>query len=176
MKRLRFIVPLALFAVLVVFLWRGLKLDPREVPSPLVGKPAPGFALARLDDADRTIARDDMLGRVWLLNVWASWCVACRDEHPTLIALSRTASAPIVGLNYKDKRPEGLDWLGRFGDPYATSAFDPVGRVGIDFGVYGVPETFVIDKQGVVRFKHVGPLTPEVVRTKIQPLLEALGG
>jgi len=176
MKRLRFIVPLVLFAVLVVFLWRGLKLDPREVPSPLVGKLAPGFALARLDDASRTIARDDMLGRVWMLNVWASWCVACRDEHPTLVALSRTVAAPIVGLNYKDKRAEGLDWLGRFGDPYTASAFDPQGRVGIDFGVYGVPETFVIDKQGVVRFKHIGPLTPEVVRTKIRPLLEALGG
>jgi cytochrome c biogenesis protein CcmG/thiol:disulfide interchange protein DsbE len=176
MKSLRFILPLAIFAILVGFLWRGLSLDPREVPSPLIDKPAPRFNLARLDDASRTIARDDMLGKVWMLNVWASWCVACREEHPTLVELSRQKLVPIVGLNYKDTRPEGLGWLSQFGNPYDVSAFDQNGRVGIDFGVYGVPETFVIDKKGVIRMKHIGPLTPQVVQTRLVPLLKELTG
>ena len=175
-KSLRFVIPLVIFATLLVFLWRGLSLDPREVPSPLIDKPAPRFALARLDDASRTIARDDMLGKVWMLNVWASWCVACREEHPTLLELSKQRLVPIVGLNYKDTRPEGLGWLGQFGNPYDVSAFDQNGRVGIDFGVYGVPETFVIDKRGVIRLKHIGPLTPQVVKTRIEPLVKELNG
>jgi cytochrome c biogenesis protein CcmG/thiol:disulfide interchange protein DsbE len=174
MKKLVFIVPLVLFGVLVFFLGRGLKLDPRELPSPLIDKPAPAFALTRLDDPARTVKRDDMLGRVWLLNVWASWCVACREEHPALLAFSKTKSVPLVGLNYKDTRPEGLAWLQKLGDPYDMSIFDQNGRVGIDFGVYGVPETFVIDKRGVVRFKHVGPLTPELLKTKLEPILKDL--
>jgi len=174
MKKLVFIVPLVLFGILVFFLGRGLKLDPRELPSPLIDKPAPAFALTRLDDPARTVRRDDMLGRVWLLNVWASWCVACREEHPALLAFSKTKSVPLVGLNYKDTRPEGLAWLQQFGDPYDMSIFDQNGRVGIDFGVYGVPETFVIDKRGVVRFKHVGPLTPELLKTKLEPILKDL--
>jgi len=174
-KRWHLIAPLVLFVLLAAFLWRGLKLDPREVPSPLVDKPAPAFALTRLDDASRTIRRDDMLGKVWMLNVWASWCEACRTEHPTLVSFAKTGTVPIVGLNYKDTRHEGLGWLARFGDPYAMSLFDEKGRVGIDFGVYGVPETFVIDKQGVVRFKLIGPLTPELITTKIRPLLKSLG-
>ena len=176
MKALRFVIPLAIFATLLVFLWRGLSLDPREVPSPLIDKPAPRFALARLDDASRTIARDDMLGKVWMLNVWASWCVACREEHRTLLELSRQRLVPIVGLNYKDTRPEGLGWLNQFGNPYDVSAFDQNGRVGIDFGVYGVPETFLIDKRGVIRLKHIGPLTPDVVKTRIEPLVKELNG
>ena len=176
MKRLRFLVPLALFALLVAFLWRGLALDPREVPSPLIGKPAPGFALTRLDDAGRTMRRDDMLGQVWVLNVWASWCAACRDEHPALLAFARSKAVPLIGLNYKDTRADGLRWLNRFGDPYDASLFDANGRVGIDFGVYGVPETFVIDKQGVVRLKHIGPLTPEIIETRMKPLLKELHG
>jgi len=174
MKRWHLVVPLVLFVLLAAFLWRGLRLDPREVPSPLVDKPAPAFALTRLDDASRTIRRDDMLGKVWMLNVWASWCEACRTEHPALVNFAKSASVPIVGLNYKDTRADGLGWLARFGDPYAMSLFDEKGRVGIDFGVYGVPETFVIDKQGVVRFKLVGPLTPELIETKVRPLLKAL--
>ena len=176
MKGLRFIVPLGIFGLLVFFLWRGLSLDPKLVPSPLIDKPAPRFALSRLDDASRTIARDDMLGKVWMLNVWASWCVACRDEHPVLLQFSRSRVVPIVGLNYKDTRPEGLGWLGQFGNPYDVSAFDRDGRVGIDFGVYGVPETFIIDKRGVIRMKHIGPLTPEIIQTRIQPLVEELNG
>ena len=174
MKGLRFIVPLALFFVLVGFLAVGLKLNPREVPSPLIGKPAPAFALTRLDDEGKTVRREDMLGQVWLLNVWASWCAACRDEHPHLVAFARTKQMPMVGLNYKDTRKDGLGWLARFGDPYDVSLFDNDGRVGIDFGVYGVPETFVIDKQGVIRFKQIGPVTPNVLEKRIVPLLKEL--
>jgi cytochrome c biogenesis protein CcmG, thiol:disulfide interchange protein DsbE len=174
MKGLRFIIPLGLFALLVFFLWRGLRLDPREVPSPLIDKPAPAFTLTRLDDEQRNIRRDDLLGQVWMLNVWASWCVACREEHPTLMAFSRTKTVPVIGLNYKDQRAEGLAWLTQFGNPYDASAFDQTGRVGIDFGVYGVPETFVIDKKGMVRFKHIGPLTPKVLQDRIVPLLKEL--
>jgi cytochrome c biogenesis protein CcmG/thiol:disulfide interchange protein DsbE len=176
MKRLWFVIPLLVLGVLVVFLGVGLKLDPREVPSPLIGKPAPGFALARLDDAAQTIKREDMLGKVWMLNVWASWCVACREEHPLLVEFSRRKLLPVYGLNYKDQRPDGLAWLGQFGNPYDASLFDNDGRVGIDFGVYGVPETFIIDRAGVVRLKHIGPLTPGVIQDKIEPLVRQLNG
>ena len=174
MKSLRFIVPLAIFGLLVFFLFRGLSLDPKEVPSPLIGKPAPQFALTRLDDANTTVKRDDMLGKVWMLNVWASWCVACREEHPLLVEFSKTKALPIIGLNYKDQRPDGMGWLQQFGNPYDLSIFDQNGRVGIDFGVYGVPETFIIDKKGVIRMKHIGPLTPDVIAKRIQPLLKEL--
>ena len=176
MKSLRFLLPLAVFVVLVGFLAVGLKLDPREVPSPLIGKPAPGFALTRLDDANQTIRRENMLGKVWMLNVWASWCAACREEHPHLVAFARTKAVPILGLNYKDTRKDGLGWLVRLGDPYDASLFDADGRVGIDFGVYGVPETFVIDKQGVIRFKQIGPVTPAIIERRIVPLLKELNG
>jgi cytochrome c biogenesis protein CcmG/thiol:disulfide interchange protein DsbE len=174
MKSLKFLIPLALFGVLALFLAAGLKLDPREVPSPLIGKPAPEFKLTRLDDAGVTISRDDMLGKVWMLNVWASWCVACREEHPFLVEFAKRKLVPIYGLNYKDVRADGTAWLGRLGNPYDASLFDGDGRVGIDFGVYGVPETFVIDSKGVIRLKHIGPLTPEVLRERIEPLLKSL--
>ena len=176
MKRLRFAIPLALFGLLVLFLWRGLSLDPRELPSPLIGKPAPRFALTRLDDATTTIRRDDLLGKVWLLNVWASWCAACRDEHPALLRFARTRRVPLIGLNYKDQRADGMAWLARLGNPYDASLFDADGRVGIDFGVYGVPETFVIDQRGIVRFRLVGALTPELIEARIRPLLNELDG
>ncbi len=176
MKSLRFLIPLAVFLILAAFLAKGLKLDPREVPSPLIGKPAPGFALTRLDDAGTTLRREDLLGRVWILNVWASWCGACRDEHPLLVEFSRRKIVPVYGLNYKDARGDGMAWLARFGNPYEASLFDQDGRVGIDYGVYGVPETFIIDKQGTVRMKHIGPLTPEVIQTRIEPLLKELNG
>ena len=174
MKRLGFLVPLGAFAALAVVLAIGLKRDPREVPSPLIGKPAPAFALTRLDDADKTIALADLRGKVWMLNVWASWCVACRDEHPLLVDFSKQGLLPIYGLNYKDQRGDGLSWLSRMGNPYQASLFDGEGRVGIDFGVYGVPETFIIDKTGTIRLKHIGPLTPEVIATEIVPLLKKL--
>jgi cytochrome c biogenesis protein CcmG, thiol:disulfide interchange protein DsbE len=170
----RFLVPLAVFIVLVVFLAVGLNLKPREVPSPLIDKPAPAFALSRLDDPARAIALQDLRGQVFLLNVWASWCVACLDEHPVLVEFSRSGSVPIYGLNYKDKRGDAAAWLGRHGNPYTASIVDADGRVGIDYGVYGVPETFVIDKQGVIRYKHIGPVTPKVLEEKIMPLVRKL--
>jgi cytochrome c biogenesis protein CcmG/thiol:disulfide interchange protein DsbE len=175
MKRWQFIVPLVLFVVLLGFLGVGLNLNPREVPSPLIGKPAPAFRLARLDDPAQSLGREDLLGKVWILNVWASWCAACRDEHPILVDYARrTGSVPLYGLNYKDQRDDAMRWLARFGNPYVASITDRDGKVGIDFGVYGVPETFVIDKQGMIRFKQIGPVTPEVLRDKIEPMLKQL--
>ena len=172
----RFLIPLAVFIVLVGFLAIGLKLNPREVPSPLIDKPAPAFQLTRLDDPARTISLEDLRGKVWLLNVWASWCVACLQEHPVLVDFSRSGLVPIYGLNYKDKSDAATAWLGKNGNPYTLSIVDADGRVGIDYGVYGVPETFVIDKQGVIRYKQIGPVTPEVLNDTIIPLVRKLQG
>lgn len=174
MKFLKFLLPLAVFAAIVGFLAVGLGLNPREVPSPLIGKPAPAFALPRLDDPNQKVSREDLLGQVWMLNVWASWCTPCREEHPLVIDIARRQLVPVYGLNYKDAGPAARSWLASLGNPYRANLVDADGRVGIDFGVYGVPETFIIDRQGVVRFKHVGPLTPEVVRKRIEPLLKEL--
>ncbi len=174
MKRLGFLIPLGAFIALAVILAIGLNRDPREVPSPLIDKPAPAFALTRLDDAGQTLTLADLRGKVWMLNVWASWCVACRDEHPLLVEFSKKGLLPIYGLNYKDQRDDGNAWLARMGNPYQASLFDGEGRVGIDFGVYGVPETFIIDKTGTIRMKHIGPLTPEVITKDIEPLLKKL--
>ena len=190
----RFLWPLIGFFLLVVLLAVGLHLNPRDVPSPLIDKPAPMFSLPRLDAPDRQFSPKDMLGKVWLLNVWASWCVTCRQEHPLLVELARRQNVPLVGLNYKEVRGDGsveLDklaadgerklvidrasaWLSRHGNPYALSVLDIDGRVGIDYGVYGVPETYVIDRKGIIRMKHTGPITPEVFSGRIQPLLAEL--
>jgi cytochrome c biogenesis protein CcmG, thiol:disulfide interchange protein DsbE len=171
----RFLLPLAVFVVLVGFLAAGLRLNPREVPSPLIGKPVPAFRLAQLHAGDKFISAEDMRGKVWLLNVWASWCVSCKQEHPVLIDLDKQKKIAIVGLNYKDDRAAAITWLNQHGgDPYLVSAVDADGRVGIDFGVYGVPETFLIDKNGIIRYKHIGPVTPEAIKTKILPLAEEL--
>jgi cytochrome c biogenesis protein CcmG/thiol:disulfide interchange protein DsbE len=175
MKSLRFLIPLALFVGLAWFLYAGLSLNPREVPSPLIGKPAPAFALPRLDDPTQTVKREDLLGKVWVMNVWASWCAPCREEHPLVVAFARERKVPVIGLNYKDRPGDARTWLERLGNPYAATLIDFDGKVGIDFGVYGVPETFVIDAQGVVRFKHVGVLTRQVLSQKIEPLLKELG-
>jgi len=164
----------AAFASLVLLLGVGLTLNPREVPSPLIGKPAPAFELPLLHAPDKTFSQKEMLGKVWVLNVWASWCPPCLVEHPVITALAQAQLAPVVGLNYKDARDDALPWLKRNGDPFAFSVFDLDGRIGIDYGVYGVPETYVIDRRGVIRYKHIGPLTPEVSREKIQPLLKEL--
>jgi cytochrome c biogenesis protein CcmG, thiol:disulfide interchange protein DsbE len=174
MKRLWFLIPLAAFLALAIVLAVGLKRDPREVPSPLIDKPAPKFALARLDDAAKTVRLQDLKGKVFILNVWASWCVACREEHPVLVEFAKKRAVPLYGLDYKDTRADAGAWLSRFGNPYDVSLFDADGRVGIDFGVYGVPETFVIDGNGVIRMKHIGPLTPEVLADEIEPLLKKL--
>jgi cytochrome c biogenesis protein CcmG/thiol:disulfide interchange protein DsbE len=173
---LRFLIPLAIFGALVVFLAVGLKRDPREVPSPLIDKAAPEFALPVLAAPGQTIRRADLLGKVWMLNVWASWCEACREEHPYLVEFARLKAVPIYGLDYKDQDEPAQQWLAQRGNPYDASLVDANGRVGIDFGVYGVPETFVIDKQGVVRYKKIGPLTPQVLADDVLPLLRKLNG
>jgi len=169
-----FLLPLVAFVVLAVFLLRGLWLNPREVPSPLIGKPAPVFALPSLHKPDGQIATKDLLGQVWVLNVWASWCTPCRQEHPLFNDLATKKIAPIIGLNYKDESQAALKWLAELGDPYTQTVVDRDGRVGIDYGVYGVPETFIIDKQGVIRYKHIGPVTAEALDKKILPLLREL--
>jgi cytochrome c biogenesis protein CcmG/thiol:disulfide interchange protein DsbE len=170
----RFLLPLGLFVVLLGFLAVGLNRDPREVPSPLVGKPAPDFLVPQLGDTTKTFAPKDMLGKVWLFNVWASWCVSCRQEHPVLVEYAKSHGITVVGLDYKDQREDGLRWLQQFGDPYVLSAFDLDGRVGINYGVYGVPETYLIDKAGTIRFKQIGPITPEAMEKKILPLMKEL--
>ena len=172
----RFLLPLGIFLVLAVFLAVGLNLNPREVPSPLIDKPAPAFELPQLHDTVRTLTPQDMKGKVWVFNVWASWCVACLEEHPLLVELSKRNLVPIVGLNYKDNRADALQWLQKRGDPYTLSAQDADGRVGIDYGVYGVPETYVIDKAGIIRFKRIGPVTPKVLDEQILPLVKRLQG
>ncbi|CAN1568488.1 TrxA Thiol-disulfide isomerase and thioredoxins [Burkholderiaceae bacterium] len=187
----KFLIPLGLFLGLVVFLAVGLKLDPREIPSPLVNKPAPEFSLPTLS-GDATFSPKDMLGQVWMFNVWATWCVACREEHPVLVAFAQKNSLPIVGLSYKEIQPQdaaakasdavklqvarerSVVWLKRHGNPYVTSVMDLDGRVGINYGVYGVPETYIIDKQGVIRYKRVGVVTPQLLADKILPLIEVL--
>lgn len=170
----RFLLPLAIFAVLVGFLAVGLTLNPREVPSPLVGKPAPAFSLPQLHNQEKTFSPADMTGQVWLLNVWASWCGGCKEEHPVLMRLAQARDVAIYGMDYKDRREEALTWLRRHGNPYPLTAVDEAGRIGIDYGVYGVPETYVIDKQGVIRFKQIGPLDDEIVAKKILPLVKEL--
>jgi cytochrome c biogenesis protein CcmG/thiol:disulfide interchange protein DsbE len=173
-RTLWFLVPLAVFVVLAGFLAKGLKLNPREVPSPLIGKPAPAFALPRLDDPAQTIRREDLLGKIWVLNVWASWCAPCREEHPLVVAMAKRTQVPVYGLNYKDQGAAAKAWLRQLGDPYAATLVDADGKAGIDWGVYGVPETFVVDRQGFVRYKHIGPLTDEAIRAKVEPLLAEL--
>ena len=171
----RYLVPLVCFLVLLGFLAAGLRLKPREVPSPLVNKPVPTFRLPTLADPAQQLSPQDLRGKVWILNVWASWCVACRDEHPVLVDFAKAGLVPLYGLNYKDKRPDALGWLAKFGNPYQQSLSDLDGLVGIDLGVYGVPETFVVDRTGVIRYKHIGPVTPEVLRDTIIPLIGQLG-
>jgi cytochrome c biogenesis protein CcmG, thiol:disulfide interchange protein DsbE len=171
---MRWSIPLAIFAILIGFLYVGLNRDPREVPSPLLDKPAPAFALSQLHDPASQLTNADLKGKVWLLNVWASWCVSCRVEHPLLMQLAASNLVPVYGLDYKDKPDAGRAWLAQNGNPYTLSAVDLDGRVGIDYGVYGVPETFLIDKQGVVRYKQIGPLTVESLQQKILPLVREL--
>jgi cytochrome c biogenesis protein CcmG/thiol:disulfide interchange protein DsbE len=173
---MRFLIPLAVFLVMVVFLAIGLTLDPREVPSPFLGKPAPAFTLPQVADAGKTLSPADLKGQVYLLNVWASWCVSCRQEHPVLLELAKKNLVPLYGLNYKDTREDAQGWLARFGDPYTASGFDADGRVGLDWGVYGVPETFVIDQAGLIRHKQTGPITPDILEHTLLPLIRQLQG
>jgi len=161
------------FLALVALLAIGLTRNPREVPSPLIGKPAPAFELPRLGQPAR-FSPAEMRGKVWLLNVWASWCVSCRDEHPVLVDFAKSKRVPLIGLNYKDPGDDAMKWLARFGDPYDFSVVDANGRIGIDYGVYGVPETYLIDRAGVIRYKQIGPVTPELMAQKILPLIQEL--
>ena len=167
---------LGIFAALVVLLGVGLGLNPREVPSPLIGKPAPAFDLPLLAAPDKTFSQKEMLGKVWVLNVWASWCAPCLVEHPQIARLAASGAAPVVGLNYKDARDDALPWLARNGNPFFVTVYDSAGRIAIDYGVYGVPETYVIDRKGVIRYKRIGPVTPEILKETIEPLLKELNG
>jgi len=170
----RFLLPLAIFVVMVGFLAVGLTLNPREVPSPLVGKPAPDFSLPQLHESDKVFSPKDLAGKVWLLNFWASWCNGCKDEHPVLMQVAKSGEVPIYGVDYKDTREEALTWLRRWGNPYPLVAVDEAGRVGINYGVYGVPETYVIDKAGRIRYKQIGPVDQDILEKKILPLVREL--
>jgi cytochrome c biogenesis protein CcmG/thiol:disulfide interchange protein DsbE len=171
----RFILPAAAFAVLVAFFVIGLQRDPGTIPSPLIGKPAPAFSLESLGDPAWRVGTADFAGRAWLLNVWATWCAGCRDEHEALLAIARENRVPIVGLNWRDDRSLALGWLAQLGNPYASVAYDPEGRTAIDWGVYGAPETFLVGADGRVLVKHIGPLTLDVWQRKFLPLLPSPG-
>jgi cytochrome c biogenesis protein CcmG/thiol:disulfide interchange protein DsbE len=171
---LRYVIPLVVFILLVILLSVGLQKDPRLVPSPLIGKPAPVFELPVLGSPEQSFNQQQMLGKVWLFNVWASWCVACRSEHPLINDLASLKLVEIIGLNYKDTPSDAQKWLNRLGNPYQVSVMDSNGRVGIDWGVYGVPETFLVDKKGIIRFKQIGPVTQEVLQDSIIPLIKQL--
>ena len=173
---MRYAVPLGVFILMVVLLGYGLTLDPKKVPSPLIGKPAPAFSLARLHAPQYRVSERDFQGQVWVLNVWASWCVACRAEHEVIKRLSSLGIARVVGLNYKDKPEHARSWLQELGDPYALSLMDRDGRVGIDWGVYGVPETFIIGRDGMIKYKHIGPITLETLDSELVPILKKLTG
>jgi cytochrome c biogenesis protein CcmG/thiol:disulfide interchange protein DsbE len=173
MNRLLFL-PLILFIALVAFLLIGLRRDPHEVPSPLINKSAPDFQLPQLQQASATFSAKELRGKVWLLNFWGTWCVACREEHPLLVQYAKSGAVPIYGVDYKDQRAAALQWLDEFGNPYTLTAFDADGRVSIDYGVYGAPESYLIDRNGVIRFKQIGPITEDVWQKKILPLARQL--
>jgi cytochrome c biogenesis protein CcmG/thiol:disulfide interchange protein DsbE len=188
----KFLIPLVLFAVLVLFLGVGLKRDPHEIPSPLINKAAPAFELQTLE-GKAPFSPAQYKGKVWVLNVWATWCVSCREEHPVLVAFASQMGVPIVGLSYKEIQPQddpekkmtldaqlklarsrGSVWLERHGNPYTLSVLDLDGRVGIDYGVYGVPETYIIDKEGIIRYKQIGPVTPQILSETMIPIIKNL--
>lgn len=171
---MRYLLPLVVFATIAAFLYSGLSKDPRRVPSPLIGQTAPEFNLPTLSTDGQSFSPSQMQGKVWLLNIWATWCAGCRDEHPLLVDLARSGKVDIVGLNYKDDSVQAQRWLTELGDPYLQTAVDADGRVGIDWGFYGAPETFVIDKKGIVRHKHIGPVYPSDLAETILPLVEDL--
>jgi cytochrome c biogenesis protein CcmG/thiol:disulfide interchange protein DsbE len=176
---IRYLLPLGAFLLLTGLLLFGLNNDPTYVPSPLVGKPAPAFKLPRLYQKDKMVSTDDMKGDVWVLNVWASWCVSCRAEHEVVTHFVKQSGIKVLGLNYKDYGTEdyGVNakaWLQRFGNPYSDIAVDTSGRTGIDWGVYGVPESFVVDKKGMIRHKFTGPLTEKIVSETLVPLVKKL--
>lgn len=174
MGMLKYIIPLILFIVIAFFLAVGLKLNPKDIPSPLIGKPTPAFSAPKLNMPEQKLSNADLSGKVWLLNVWASWCVSCREEHPVLNELAKQQAVIIIGLNYKDEPNAAKQWLATLGNPYSDSIMDQDGRIGLDYGVYGVPETFVIDKKGIIRHKLTGPVTPDAIQKDLLPLIGKL--
>ena len=170
----KYLLPVILFFILASFLFVGLYRDPTEVSSPLIGKPVPQFSLPRLDNGEALFSESEFLGKVSLFNVWASWCVACREEHPVLSELVHRHSVIIYGLNYKDNMADARQYLVEHGNIYLANAVDVSGRVGIEWGVYGVPETFVVDKKGIIRYKHIGVVTPQDAEEKLLPLIGQL--
>jgi cytochrome c biogenesis protein CcmG/thiol:disulfide interchange protein DsbE len=176
MRSLRFILPAIAFSVVAAFMLVALTSgrDPKEIPSPLIGKPAPAFTLPLLAQTDQSWSPEKMRGQVWLLNVWASWCAPCLVEHPELLKLARAKTLPLIGFNYKDEPGAAVAWLDKHGNPYTTIVADRNGRAAFDYGVYGVPETFLIDRNGTIRYKHVGPLTVDVIANKLLPMAQAL--
>ena len=170
----KYLLPLVIFGLLAILLAVGLNLNPRDIPSPFIGKPAPAFSAPKLAIPNESLSNTDLNGQVWLFNVWASWCVSCREEHPVLNELAKLKLVPIVGLNYKDEPEAANNWLAALGNPYTVSIMDREGRIGIDYGVYGVPETFVVDKKGIIRHKQTGPVTPDIVSTVLLPLISQL--
>jgi len=173
-RRWAFALPLIVFAVVLGFLLKGLFLDPRKLPSVLIGKPTPDFVLPQVADRAQTFSRAQMLGKVWIVNVWGSWCAACRIEHPLFIELAKLKTVPILGFNWKDQQTDALGWLARYGNPYDISVSDLDGKIAIDFGVYGAPETFIIDKAGVIAYKFVGPVSADVLEREMLPLIKTL--
>jgi cytochrome c biogenesis protein CcmG/thiol:disulfide interchange protein DsbE len=169
----RYLLPGAVFALLVAVFAVGLFRDPGYVPSPLIGKPAPEFSLPRLDDPQKKLQRSDLLGKVSLVNIWATWCTGCRQEHETLLALARDGSVPIFGINWKDDAVLARQWLQQLGNPYAAVGVDEEGGTAIDWGVYGAPETFLIGADGVVLYKHIAPMTLAVWREEFMPRIAA---
>ncbi len=169
-----YLLPALLFALIAVSLYLGLQRDPTLVPSPLVGKAVPEFALAPVPGRDLGLSSDDLEGTTSLVNIFASWCVACKDEHALLFDLARSGEVPVHGINYKDDPAAAEKWLDDLGDPYTRTGVDREGRVGLEWGVYGVPETFVIDAKGHIAYKHVGPLTPRDIDETLLPLIRSL--
>ena len=173
MQRLKLFLPLLVFVVLAGFLWRGLALDPNAMPSALLDKPMPTFNLPTLENDTETVTEDVFTGSVTLLNVWATWCISCRVEHPYLVKLAEQG-VRIIGLNYKDDSAEARKWLATLHNPYRFSIIDADVRIGLDLGVFGAPETYVVDAQGVIRYKHVGVVDERVWREKLQPIVQEL--
>ena len=173
MKRLLMLLPLAIFLIVAVFLYRGLFLDPTELPSALIGKPLPSFSLPSVEDSQRLITAEDIKGKPALVNVWATWCVACKVEHPVLNQLAKQG-VTIYGVNYKDDNAAAQKWLREFHDPYQLNISDAQGRLGLDLGVYGAPETFIVDKQGIIRHKYVGVIDERVWREQLAALYQEL--